>query len=217
MRLMPGPMREVELVEVVDEPGRSRSGPPTQTWTQVEDDPADDVLAARTWLRRHARWLVASVALVVGVLAVTELVLDRREDARTAALAAVPGVVPPVDPTIGVLWRADPELALALRSGTVVDGLLVGGTQDASGAPAIVGLDPDTGRVVWRTPVELPVPASTGASAPQELWIACTPVRSDGSDLTACTAQRYGDGRRGRPGDVGLGARPGRREAAGGA
>ena len=134
----------------------------------------DDVLAARTWVRRHARWLVASVAVVVGSLAVTQVVLDHREAARVAALAAIPGVVPPVDASIGVLWRADPELAPVLRSGAMVDGVLVGGTQDATGAPAIVGLDPDTGAVAWRTPVDLPTPQPTPTSASPELWISCS-------------------------------------------
>jgi outer membrane protein assembly factor BamB len=205
VRLMPGRMREVELVEAADEPGRSRSGayPHPHQRVRVElDDTADrpgaespdDVSAARTWVRQHALWLVASVTLVVCALVVTQAVLDRREDARVAALAAIPGIVPPVDASIGVLWRADPELATALQSGAVVEGVLVGGTQDPSGAPLVVGLDPDTGAVAWRTPVDLPT--ATGASvssASPDLWISCTPVAHGDSHVAACTAQQYGE------------------------
>lgn len=191
---MPGRMREVELVEVAGEPGRSRPGldrPPDQ---QAAVELPDDVRAARTWVRRHAPWLVATAALVVASLVVTQAVLDRREDARVAALAAIPGVLPPVDASIGVLWLADPELAAALRSGAMVDGVLVGGVQDASGASAIVGLDPDTGVVAWRTPLDLPTPQPTPSSASPELWISCTPVARGSVHVAACTSQQVGEG-----------------------
>ena len=197
MRLMPGRMHEVELVEAADEPARSRPGSnvhePLDLADPADVDPSDDVAAARTWVRRHAPWLVASVAVVVGSLAVTQLVLDHREDARVAALAAIPGVVPPVDESIGVLWRADPELAPALRSGAVVDGLLVGGAQDGSRDPVIIGLDPSTGDVAWRTPVELPTtPQATPTSVSPELWISCSAVQHGESQVAACTAQQFG-------------------------
>ncbi|WP_456786733.1 outer membrane protein assembly factor BamB family protein [Cellulomonas sp. P5_C5] len=201
---MPGRMREVELVEAVDELERTRPRPgiPLAPAEPVRD-PGDDVLAARTWVRRHAPWLVASAAVVVGSLAVTQVVLDRREDARVAALAAVPGIVPPIDSSVGVLWWADPELAPALQSGAVVDGLLVGGVQDASGDPVIVGLDPGTGRVAWRTPVDLPTPQPTPTSASPELWISCAAVpRTDAGDdepVAACISQQYGEGVEGIP------------------
>ncbi|WP_156374152.1 PQQ-binding-like beta-propeller repeat protein [Cellulomonas sp. Leaf334] len=192
---MPGRMREVELVEVVDERAPARQAPDQP----VAAEPPDDVRAARTWVRRHAPWLVASAALVVGSLVVTQVVLDRREDARVAALAAVPGVVPPVDASIGVLWRADPELATALRSGAVVDGVLVGGVQDESGASAVVGLDPDTGVVAWRTPLDLPTPQPTPTSAWPEQWISCTPVARGTAHVVACVSQQVGEGVEGIP------------------
>ena len=134
-----------------------------------------------------------------------------------AALAAIPGVVPPVDASIGVLWRADPELAPALRSGAVVDGLLVGGAQDGSRDPVIIGLDPSTGDVAWRTPVELPTtPQATPTSVSPELWISCSAVQHGESQVAACIAQQFGADVAGHPAVVGLGARPGRRRAAGG-
>ena len=165
---------------------------------EVEDAP-DDVVAARTWVRRHAPWLVASVALVVGSLATTQLVLDHREDARVAALAAIPGVVPPVDASIGVLWRADAELAPVIRSGAVVDGVLVGGTQDATGAAVIVGLDPGTGEVAWRTPVDA---ADAAADPDQRVGGALDLLQQRAarqSHVAACTSQQYGEGVSGHP------------------
>ncbi|WP_157453899.1 PQQ-binding-like beta-propeller repeat protein [Cellulomonas sp. Root485] len=198
---MPGRMREVELVEAVDEleQGRSRPGPRVPEPLLEVEDVSDDVLAARTWVRRHAPWLVASVALVIGSLAVTQLVLDHREDARVAALAAIPGIVPPVDASIGVLWRAGPELAPVLQSGAVVDDRLVGGVQDASGNPVIVGLDPGTGAVAWRTPVDLPTPQPTPTSASPELWISCSAVPHGESQVAACVSQQFGEEVRGIP------------------
>lgn len=199
MRLMPGRMREVELVEVLDEPGRSRPGVDPSSDQRVAVGLPDDVRTARTWVRRHAPWLVATAALVVGSLVVTQVVLDRREDARVAALAAIPGVVPPVDASIGVLWRAEPELATVLRSGAVVDGVLVGGVQDASGASTVVGLDPDTGVVAWRTPLDLPTPQPTPTSAWPEQWISCTPVARGPAQVAACVSQQVGEGVEGIP------------------
>ncbi|GEL99541.1 outer membrane protein assembly factor BamB family protein [Cellulomonas terrae] len=192
---MPGRMREVELVEVVDEPGRSRPGPDLPPATEVPDD----VRTARTWVRRNAPWLVATAAALVGCLVVTQVVLDRREDARVAALAAIPGVVPPVDASIGVLWLAGPELAPALRSGAMVDGVLVGGVQEESGASTIVGLDPDTGVVAWRTPLDLPTPQPTPSSAWPEQWISCTPVARGSAHVAACVSQQVGEGVQGIP------------------
>ena len=188
MRLMPGRMHEVELVEAADEPRTpARPGPSTKG------------IQPRSWVRRRAPWLVTAAALVVGSLAVTQLVLDHREDARVAALAGIPGVLPPVDESIGVLWRADAELAPVIRSGALVDGVLVGGMQDPAGAAVIVGLDPATGEVAWRTPVDLPTPQPTPTSASAELWISCTGVQHGPSHVAACTSQQYGEGVQGIP------------------
>lgn len=202
MRNMPGRMHQVELVEVVDEPVRSSSAGRRVDVALDEDAPAaraDDVLAARTWLRRHARTLVPTAAVLTAALLVTQLVIDRREAARLAALAAIPGVVPPADSSIGVIWRADPQLATALQSGAMVAGVLVGGIQDADGAPSIVGLDPDTGAVAWTTPVDLPTPQPTPTSSSPELWTSCSSLLYEGPPVAACVAQQYGEGVQGNP------------------
>ena len=201
-------MHEVELVEVDDEPARSRAAPAPgapglrRTGPRVDveldeeglDEQPDDafVAAARTWLRTHARWLVPAAVVLVGTLVVTQLTLDHREAARLAALAAIPGVVPPTDPSIGVIWRADPRVAAVLRSGSVVQGTLVGGLQDESGTPSIVGLDPDTGVVSWSTPVTLPSADPTAPDGSSELWITCSAVPHGRSPVAACIAQQIG-------------------------
>jgi outer membrane protein assembly factor BamB len=201
---MPGRMHEVELVEAADEPARSRAAP---SWApgaadhvdvQIDDDDrAPDqvdahVLAARTWLRRHARWLVPVAAGAVLALVGTQVVVNQREAARVAALADIPGVVPPADPSIGVLWRADPRLGAALRSGSVVDGTLVGGTQAPDGALSVVGLDPDTGAIAWTTPIDLPTPPQPTVGSSPSVWVSCTTVAHGGSPVAACIAQPYG-------------------------
>ncbi|WP_421732276.1 PQQ-binding-like beta-propeller repeat protein [Cellulomonas sp.] len=202
---MPGRMHQVELVEAADEPVRSPSArvPGGRVDVALDEDAperrTDDVLAARTWLRRHARTLVPTAAVLAATLLVTQLVIDRREAARLAALAAIPGVVPPADSSIGVIWRAEARLAAALQSGAMVDGVLVGGIQDADGAPSVVGLDPDTGAVAWITPVDLPTPQPTPTSSSPELWIACSAVRHEGSHVAACVSQQYGEGVQGIP------------------
>lgn len=206
MRLMPGRMHEVELVEAADEPARSRPAPsPSLTrpadhvdveLDDVDGAPRDDadrrVDAARTWLRRHARWLVPVAAVAVVALVGTQVVADQREAARVAALAAIPGVVPPADSSIGVLWRADPRLAAALQSGSVVDGTFVGGTQSADGALSIVGLDPDTGVIAWTTPVDTLTPPRPTVGTSPSVWVSCTPVAHGGSPVAACITQQYG-------------------------
>ncbi|MBO3100748.1 outer membrane protein assembly factor BamB family protein [Cellulomonas fengjieae] len=211
---MPGRMHEVELVEDRDERAPARPGPPTDRRPPLRrsgrvvdveldeggpDEQRDAVRAARTWLRRRARWLLPAVAVTLGALLATQLVVNQREASRLAELAAIPGVVPPADPSIGVLWRADPGLGSVLRSGTLVDGLLVGGTQDDAGAAQIVGLDPDTGTVAWRTPVDLPAPQPAWTTSAPELWITCTTVPRGSDPVVGCTSHEFGEGVGGVP------------------
>ena len=140
MRLMPGRMREVELVEAADEPvdrARARAARrPARSRRARRRRPADDV-ARGPDLGASARPLARRVRR------------GRRRrrspsPSSSSTAARTPGWPrsPPSRAScrrstrpIGVLWRADPELAPALRSGAVVDGLLVGGTQDASRRP----------------------------------------------------------------------------------
>ncbi|MEZ0446789.1 PQQ-binding-like beta-propeller repeat protein [Cellulomonas sp. ICMP 17802] len=207
---MSGRMHQVELVEAPDEPERSRSAsrpaaPSSHVDVELDDDAdapdrtdADQhLLAARGWLRRHARWLVPVSAGLVLALVTTQLVVNHRESARLAALAAIPGVVPPADPSIGVVWRADPLLARAVQTGAVVDGTLVGGLQDQAGVLSLVGLDPDTGATTWTTAVDQPAPATSDGGG--SLWVTCSAVPHGDSSVALCVAQQPGDGGQGNP------------------
>jgi outer membrane protein assembly factor BamB len=186
-------MREVELVEGVDEPTPLHpdgSGAPTSTpGTPVPDG----VLAARSWLRRNARWLVPTAAVVVLAVVGTQVVADARERSRLEALAAIPGVVPPTGPDIGVIWRADASLATVMQGGTAVGGLLVGGRPAGTKGFELVALDTDTGELRWTTPVELPTAhVSPGGSQPSS-WVGCAPLHHDDRELAGCVSQQYGD------------------------
>ena len=58
--------------------------------------------------RVHRWWLAAGVAVVAVSLVGTQLVVDAREDAAAARLAAVPGAFPPVGDEL-VIVRTVPE------------------------------------------------------------------------------------------------------------
>jgi outer membrane protein assembly factor BamB len=137
--------------------------------------------------------------VLVASLVATQVALDRREAARLAELAAIPGVLPPADPSIGVIWRADPQVATALQSGAMVGDVLVGGIQDPAGAPSIIGLDPATGVVAWTTPVDLPTPQPTPTSSSPTLWITCSAVPHGDAPVAVCVSQQYGEDVQGIP------------------
>ena len=58
--------------------------------------------------RVHRWWIAAGVAVVAVSLVGTQLVVDAREDAAAARLAAVPGAFPPVGDEL-VIVRTIPE------------------------------------------------------------------------------------------------------------
>ncbi|WP_028046225.1 PQQ-binding-like beta-propeller repeat protein [Cellulomonas sp. URHE0023] len=187
-------MREVELVEGVDEPvSLHPRRHATDGATLADADGGEDVLVARSWARRNARWLLPTAAVAVLVLVGTQLVADARERSRVAALGEIPGVVPPTGPDIGVIWRADPTLATVLQGGTSVGGLLVGGVPSGTSDVDLVALDPDTGSVRWTTPVELPPVHLTSGGSQARSSVSCVPVEHDDRELAGCRSERYGE------------------------
>ena len=196
---MTGRMREVELVEAGGEPVPARAAiTSSRALTPLEPEeppePGDDhVVTARAWLRRHAIWLVPTAAVAVLALVGTQLVLDARERTRLAELAAIPGVVPPTGPDIGVIWRADPSLATVMQGGTAVGGLMIGGKASTDGAVDLVALDTDTGAVAWTTPVHPPDAHVTPSGSPPSTWVGCSPVQHGDRALAACVSQQYGE------------------------
>lgn len=147
------PMDEVELVEPSSGPGDAGGDAARAGAGNRADRSAGVGADATTGGRRRlaGRWVVLLGAAVVGGLLVTQAVLDARERAVLARYADVPGVLAPVDGTIDVLWRLDALTAPLLYDAVHVDGLLVGGRFEASGAQTAVALDARTGEVAWST------------------------------------------------------------------
>ncbi|WP_203757407.1 outer membrane protein assembly factor BamB family protein [Cellulomonas chitinilytica] len=140
------------------------------------------------WLRRNARLLVAGGLSLAVVLVGTQAVVDARERARLAELAAIPGVLAPVDDSLEVRWRGDLEVSQVLQGGTVVDGTLVGVAETEPGSLELWGLDAGTGERRWATSAELATPLMTPDGGAPEAWTTCAPL--DG--LVACVAQQSG-------------------------
>lgn len=177
---MTGRMREVELVDEID--------------VHVTAAPSDgSAPGPRSWPRRHALWLVPVAVVAVLGLVGAQSVLDARERSRIAALADVPGVIPPTGPDIGVIWRAPPELGAVMQGGSMVDGLMVGGATDDDGGVRVVALDPDTGETRWTTPVSLPVPNPQPDGTQPSTWVSCSEIPRDDGPLAACLSQQYGE------------------------
>jgi len=185
---MAGHMREVELVDEVDE-----RQPAALAGERVDEAGTGPQRPAGSWFRAHARWLVPTVAVVALGLVATQGVLDQRERSRVAALALIPGVVPPAGPDIGVIWRAPPELATVMQGGAMVDGLMVGGAADELGNIRVVALDPDTGATRWSTPVTLPLTQPQVDGQVPGTWVSCREVPHHADPVAACISQQYGE------------------------
>jgi hypothetical protein len=99
------------------------------------------------WLRDARRWWPVAAALSLVVAAAT-VVADRRESARLAALADVPGVLAPIDGRVAELWRDDGVQDAGLSA---FAGRLLGVQNHPDGSIDVVALDPLTGKVAWRT------------------------------------------------------------------
>lgn len=108
--------------------------------------PADAPEDAGRGTRRRWWWLAVPVAAVLALVA-GQVVTDHRERTRLDALAALPGVVAPLDGPAEVAWEADAGtvLAGAVRIGSVV----VTGHVTGTGGMLLVGLDTVTGERRW--------------------------------------------------------------------
>ena len=119
----------------------------------VDDDLDPDAAAAPAapTHRPHRRALTAGAAglavLVVGAVT-AQVVTDRRDDARIAAVSALPGAVAPLDGPPQALWGVtdDEWRGTEARAG---DGTLVGVRHSTDGPVVVSARDPRTGEVVW--------------------------------------------------------------------
>jgi len=142
-----GQMQEVILIEVtdLDRDGVGRgSGEPDARGRA----PGWDGRRAQV-VRGLRRWwpFVAGVLAVLLAIGITSAVRTRD---RAARLAALPGVLAPLDSSLHVLWRAPMRgwgQLLALDGSVVLFG------RDDQGAAAIVSLDGTTGEERWSVPL----------------------------------------------------------------
>lgn len=130
-----GPVHDVELVED-DEPDAGAA-------------PADDHASSR---RSRTALLVGGglVAALVVTGVVGQAVVDRRERAVIAAVAAHPGSVELLDGPPSVRWQRRADTIYRLADVRTDDGLLVGVVHAGTGPVAVHALDPRTGDEVWR-------------------------------------------------------------------
>lgn len=104
--------------------------------------------------RRGLWWIAAGAGALALSLVGTQLVVDAREDAAVARLAAVPGVFPPLGDELVVGRTISQPEATSLWSGIQIGGgrtaaLLV--AQD--GSQSVAAIDQRTGEDVWSTPL----------------------------------------------------------------
>jgi outer membrane protein assembly factor BamB len=196
---MTGRTQLVELVEDDDSRSARRTGRWSGTDAEAHRDEGSPVTPdapgpepgdrARVWVRRHWRWLVPSVAVVVAALVVTQGAVDAQERARLARLAAVPGVLAPVDRDLSVLWRADARTGTAVQQGTEIGDRVVAVLEDADDdSLGVVAIDVRTGRQAWRTPVERPARLPGPADQAQQLYAFCSSARHGDGLVAVCGA-----------------------------
>jgi outer membrane protein assembly factor BamB len=137
----------------------------TDAWADVtgpdataSGEPADPE-AGRRWARRR-RWALAVAPLLVVGLLGTQAVLDARERVHLAHLATIPGVLAPVDASIGTLWSSTDWSTLSALAGRAVGDLSIGAYIDEAGERTVRAVRTRTGEVVWSTVLGAADPAA---------------------------------------------------------
>ena len=170
------PAARMQLVEVEDAPtaaDRSRladNPPPLDTGTPVVEPRRTAALVLRRW------WPVAAV--VVLVVVVTGVVAAAQDRAFVARIAAVPGLVRPLDAAPEPLW----DTHAALLPGTVLaaDGALVV-LAEGEQTWTVTSHDAVSGAQRWSVDVAAVSGAGFEATA-----AVCPPMRGDVGDLVVC-------------------------------
>ncbi|WP_421734196.1 PQQ-binding-like beta-propeller repeat protein [Cellulomonas sp.] len=167
----------MQLVEVEDAPTAT---PPSR----VQDNPVppvpvlDDRASTRRALRR---WWPVAVVVVLGVV-VAGVVTSARDRAFVARIAAVPGLVHPLDSAPGPRW----ETSGSTLPGTVLaaDGALVVLTAGVD-AWTVTAHDPASGAVRWATEV-----APSSRAGFESTAATCPALREDVGGLVLCLVQQ---------------------------
>ena len=129
-----GDMQEVELLDG-DEDVAVQPSPPARD-------------------RRRLWWVPVGAAAVALSLVGTQLVVDAREDAAAARLAAVPGVFPPLGDELEVLRTISQAEASTHLGGIGIGGARTAGLVVATdGSQSFAAVDQRTGETLWSTPL----------------------------------------------------------------
>lgn len=116
----------------------------------ADDEPAEAAPAPRP---RWRWWVGGAAAVAVLALAGTQWVVDAREDAAVARLAAVPGVVPPLGDSLRVVRSVSQAEGEALwgsiDTGPATASLVVA----PDGSQAFTAIDKASGETAWSTPL----------------------------------------------------------------
>lgn len=184
-------MQDVELVEGEEKTGaapNASADPPTP------DGPRRDRKAR--WRRARRWWLLATVLVVV--LVVVSIVQDRRDQARLVRLAAVPGVLAPVDGPVHGLWTTTVATTGAITDLHDVGGVLVGGWTSPDGGSMARGVDARTGAEVWSVPLASARVPSWGcvttqrpATGQNPAVLVCEVVDASATEILGTTASTH--------------------------
>ena len=172
----------MEQVELLDADGDG---------SDVEHDPAP----ARPG---RVRWLVVGAAAVVLSLVGTQWVVDAREDAAVARLAAVPGVLPEIGDELTVARVISPDQVSTLWNGfTTAGGAMASLVVAADGSQAVTAIDPLTSETVWSTPLLGPnADRAAARDSSYGGWCSSDAVGGEAAELAVCLASdgfvRYG-------------------------
>jgi len=111
-------------------------------------------------LRRSWPLAAGAAAVLLGVLAATQAVVDARERTRLAQVRALPGVVRELDASVHELWRSDAGRSSAVTDGVLLADHFIGGRLDADASQSVEALDAQTGATTWSLPVSDADPAA---------------------------------------------------------
>jgi outer membrane protein assembly factor BamB len=160
-------MQDVDLVPTRATDAADSDGPgvpPGRSPSSPDGDEPRGALSRLAW-----KWWPVAAGLVL-VVAAGMVIADRREAARLSALAALPGILAPVNGPVRELWRSTLSLAPGSNLGSEpreVSGRLVVQLNRPGAGSDVVALDLVTGEEAWRAAVVRGGTLLTGTSCVQ--------------------------------------------------
>lgn len=181
-----GPLHDVELVEDDD---AGADAPADPGGTRPATSGAPDAAGERdTRRRRRAMALGAAVlAVLVAAGVVGQAVVDGRQRARVAAVAAQPMGVGLLTGPPSVRWRTTSEARNVLGDLRTPQGDLVGVVHGGEGPVAVVARDDATGEELWRSElIDGSTRRALPAGAESFSWSGSCAEHPDDAHLTVC-------------------------------